>query len=723
MNPMAAPRIRSKFIGILIMASVLPVTAALLVFETLGYRSYRDARGRLHQTRAQHVAVVLSDLVRQELESLDDWAALSQIAPSISKATESTRAESPEEIKTVVGAIETRWPGMGTDDPFIKALLTNEIAGQLNSFRTLHPVFAEIFVTDANGRLLAATDKTSDYWQADELWWERGFSLPVRNHYVEGIQYDASARVFSLDVAMPIRDRTKPDAPVLGVLKGVIDVSPLFNQIDPAVNGEIGMRQVVLEDGRVLATLFATGAQPLKEQMPAEVQEQIIRNQSGWMFARTLGTEKDLVGYAPLKISGALATGLQITGATPMFVIVRKPANVVLAPVRQQIVFLGLTGALILFAFIIAGYMVATRKLIVPIENLREAVRRIADSVKLDRDAPPSPAAGAVLEPLHAIRTRDELEDLARDFSSMAQRVLGYNEQLEQEIAEKTSEISRDLQLAREFQEALMPHSFPKVPTDDALTPFSLNFRHLYKPASSVGGDFFDVLKLDDQRAGVFIADVMGHGARSALVTAILRTLLQNLASESTEPARFLATLNRHFHGIIRNSGETIFVSAFYMVADTGAGTLCYASAGHPSPFVAERTGGDISPLIETLQGNPALGIFADAAYQQWTRPLQAGEMYVLFTDGVHEAYNEAGEEFGLERVRETIRRQLHDSEADMPTAIVNEVQRFIAPAAPADDICIVTFEVMQNAPPSVSASASGKQTANYQEGATSKLP
>lgn len=268
-----------------------------------------------------------------------------------------------------------------------------------------------------------------------------------------------------------------------------------------------------------------------------------------------------------------------------------------------------------------------------------------------------------------------------------------------------------------------MPHSFPKVPSDNALTPFTLNFRHLYKPASSVGGDFFDVVKLDDQRAGVFIADVMGHGARSALVTAILRTLLQNLASESAEPARFLSTLNRHFHGIIRNSGETIFVSAFYMVVDTGAGNVCYASAGHPSPFVADRTSGDVSPLIETLQGNPALGIFADGTYQQWTRSLQGGEMYMLFTDGVHEAYNQAGEEFGLERVRDTIRAQLGDSEADMPTAIVNAVQHFIAPAAPADDICIVTFEVKRTKESANPISSSIRKSASYQGGTTSTSP
>src|SRR4029434_1904506 len=146
MNPMAAsPRIRSKFIGILIMASVLPVTAALLVFETLGYRSFRETRGRLQQARAQQVAVMLSDLVRQELESLDDWVALSQLAQSVSRATETTRTESPEEIKTIVNAVEARWPTLGTDDPFLKGFLTNEIAGQLNAFRSLHGVFAEIF--------------------------------------------------------------------------------------------------------------------------------------------------------------------------------------------------------------------------------------------------------------------------------------------------------------------------------------------------------------------------------------------------------------------------------------------------------------------------------------------------------------------------------------------------------------------------------------------------
>jgi serine phosphatase RsbU (regulator of sigma subunit) len=85
--------------------------------------------------------------------------------------------------------------------------------------------------------------------------------------------------------------------------------------------------------------------------------------------------------------------------------------------------------------------------------------------------------------------------------------------------------------------------------------------------------------------------------------------------------------------------------------------------------------------------------------------------LYVLFTDGVHEAYSESGEEFGLERVRETIGRHLNLVDADVPAAIVADLQHFIAPAAPADDICIVTFEVTSNAKPA-SSLASERMTA-----------
>jgi sigma-B regulation protein RsbU (phosphoserine phosphatase) len=690
------PRIRTKLILIIMMAAVLPVCLAVIVLETLGYRAYRNSQGHLYEARAQHLALNIRDLVRQELESLDDWMTLSDLRAHVIQVQSAQKGD--DNLLNDVEAVEARWLAASVDDPLVRTTLANEAADALNSFRAIHPLFAEIFVTDARGRLLASTAKTSDFYQADEDWWVQGAALGPMSHYVEGIHHDESAGVHSLDVAVPIRDRATPGAPIVGVLKGVLNVSALFHKSQP-LDGEEGIiRQVIIPDGRVLTTLQVEGAEPLTDRInPAALQE-ILQKQSGSMIAKVAGEIRDLAGFAPLEISGATAGEITITGATPMFLLVRQPADTVLVPMRQQMISLGVGGAICLLGFVVAGYLIATHKLIEPIERMREAVRRIADSVRQDISLPAGMATPAAIEPLRKIRTHDELEDLATDFAGMARRLLGYNEHLEREISLKTEEISRDLQLAREFQEALMPTSFPRVPSEPASAPLSLNFRHLYKPALSVGGDFFDVLKLDEYKAGVFIADVMGHGARSALVTAILRTLLQNLAAESEEPARFLTTLNKLFHNSISNSGDTIFVSAFYLVLDTRAATANFASAGHPSPFRAHQESNTVEPLLETLHGNPALGFLANASYQQWTLPISPGDVFVLFTDGVHEAYRHDGEEFGLERMRKIIREQLLQPQPEIPTAIVAELQQFIAPAHPADDICIVSLEVKGSA-------------------------
>jgi sigma-B regulation protein RsbU (phosphoserine phosphatase) len=101
-----------------------------------------------------------------------------------------------------------------------------------------------------------------------------------------------------------------------------------------------------------------------------------------------------------------------------------------------------------------------------------------------------------------------------------------------------------------------------------------------------------------------------------------------------------------------------------------------------------------VGPLIENLKGNPALGLLPGATYCKWTRAVKAGDIFLLFTDGVHEAYNAAGEEFGLDRVRDAITAHLPRGGHDLSQALVDAVHAFIQPATPADDICLVTVEV-----------------------------
>ncbi|MGB8168034.1 MAG: SpoIIE family protein phosphatase [Chthoniobacteraceae bacterium] len=684
--PPLKPRIRIKFIGILILASVLPLCLALFAAQTLGYRYYRRAQGTLFETRAEHLASSLSLAVNEQVRSLSAWAALSDLAERVAAINTAAPLQTDEEFRAQITATEARWPALTVSSAELRGYLEHPLAAELRAFQSINPLFVEIFVTDAKGRLLAATEKTSDYWQADEEWWQRAWRAKFLAAEIEGIAYDASAGVYSVDVAVPIRDRAHPEAPPVGVIKGVLNASPLLSQGTP--ERVAGAPMVVLADGRILAEFSGAPLVPLQRSIAREAAQRLAAGRVGWMIAPIDGPALEIAGFAPLRVNDA------DRGIAPSFALVHKSAELALAPVQRQITLLTAVGAVFVSFFGLAGYWIAGKKIIEPVEALRAASREIASSVKIDTTglAPrPLPA----LEPLSHIRTRDEIGDLARDFATMAARVLTYHERLEFDLAAKTAAIEADLEMAREFQEALMPHDYPKVPTDGDGDTICLDFHHIYQPASTVGGDFFDVLKLSDHRAGIFIADVMGHGARSALVTAILRALLQNLAFGTDDPAQFMVSLNQHFHAIVRESHETIFVSAFYIIIDTLTATAVCASAGHPSPFIANRHTGAIAPLLGSLRSNPALGLFADARYSKWSRPVQAGDLFLLFTDGVHEAQNAAGVEFGLERMRAVIAAGLKKSGHELGQAVVDAVHDFIAPAAAEDDICLVTVEVL----------------------------
>lgn len=690
-------RIRIKFIGILILASVLPLCLAIFAAQTLGYRYYQRAQGTLFQARAEHLAGSLSLAVNEQVHSLTAWVALSDLAARIAAIDSAAPALSDEEVQAQIAATEARWPELTPASPELRRYLDHPLAAELRAFQSINPLFAEIFITDARGRLIATTEKTSDFAQADEDWWQRAWRAKFLTAEIDGIAYDASAGVYSVDLASPIRDRMRPDDPPVGVVKGVLNASPLLSRGAPGHT--FGSQKVVLGDGRILAQFSGPAVVPLQQSIAPEAIHRLAVGGSGWMITPVDGAAREVAGFAPLRVHDADRS------IAPSFALVHESAEVVLAPMRRQITLLTVVGALFVSIFGLAGYWIAERKIIEPVEALRAASREIASSVKVEANDPP-PRPLPALEPLHRIRTRDEIGDLARDFATMAARVLTYHERLELDLAIKTAAIEADLEMARDFQEALMPHDYPKVPTDGNGGTICLDFHHIYQPASTVGGDFFDVLKLSDHRAGVFIADVMGHGARSALVTAILRALLQNLAFGTDDPAHFLASLNQHFHAIVRESHETIFVSAFYIIIDTLSATAVCASAGHPSPFVANRHTGEIAPLLGSLRSNPALGLFAEARYSKWSRPVQAGDLFLLFTDGVHEAQNSAGEEFGLTRMHRLIADGLKRSGHELGQSVVDAVHEFIAPAAAEDDICMVTVEVL--AAPSTLAKTEG---------------
>jgi len=699
--------IRTKFIGILVVAAGMPLCIGIITVWVLGSYHYRREKGVLFETLAIHLAQGLNQTVDKPVEELDDWLLLSDLYERINVHNETQPRLTDAEFAAHIREMEARWPGFDATAPELRRVLANDIARRLEEFRLLHPLFAEIFVTDGKGQLVAATGKTSDYWQADEAWWQRGIKVGYRQVYAEGISYDDSAQVYSIDVAIPIRDRTRPAAPPVGVLKGVLNISPLFSTVQSILSDTRVRCQLVDTGGRVVFEIDQPKGGPLADGVGAELVKGIAASRSGWTIEKVNGVGSRLIGFTRLQLTSPLTDKSVPFGIRPLYVIVHDDISAVLAPVRRELRLLSAAGGLVVLAFTLAGLYIANSKIIMPVQRLRSAAQLVAASAKLagsadtaiaDGQATMSPASTSALHAVRSIHTADEIEDLAHDFVAMAVRVLRYHEQLEEDLALKTAEIQCDLQFAREFQEALMPHSYPQVPSETTAAPFALHFHHIYKPASSVGGDFFDVLKLDDHRAGVFIADVMGHGARSALVTAILRTLLQDLTVQANDPAQFLELMNQHFFDLVQESRQFIFVSAFYLIVDTQKAMVTYASAGHPSPLVAERRRRTVRPLIQNVHDNPALGLFRESRYTSFTSFAAEDDVFLLYTDGITEAANTEGEEFGRERLGRVLEQNLDLPITGLVQSVIDALNQFTDGSALSDDICLVAVEVAGSA-------------------------
>jgi sigma-B regulation protein RsbU (phosphoserine phosphatase) len=141
--------------------------------------------------------------------------------------------------------------------------------------------------------------------------------------------------------------------------------------------------------------------------------------------------------------------------------------------------------------------------------------------------------------------------------------------QSRKELRARNAQMEDDLKMAREIQLTMLPQQYPTFPRAASPAESAFQFTHRYLPAGTVGGDFFTVSPLSENEAGVFICDVAGHGVRSALVTAMIRALAEELKPLATNPGQFLSKLNSDLHAILKHTGTPMLTTAFYLVADS----------------------------------------------------------------------------------------------------------------------------------------------------------
>jgi sigma-B regulation protein RsbU (phosphoserine phosphatase) len=262
----------------------------------------------------------------------------------------------------------------------------------------------------------------------------------------------------------------------------------------------------------------------------------------------------------------------------------------------------------------------------------------------------------------------------------------------EEELQRRTTEMETDLRMARQVQEAFFTRAYPVVPRSADPTRSRLRFAHRYIPASTLGGDFFDIIQISDTQCGVLVCDVMGHGVRAGLLTALVRGVVEEMGWRAENPANVLGEINHSLMPIVERTGQPVFATAFFGVIDTAAHTLAYGNAGHPPPLVLSAHREGIARLAPA-DPEPAAGLLKGFRYTRHECPFSPGDLLLGYTDGVLEASDAQGDIFGEERISRLLagNRGVHGSE--VCDYILREMHTHSGRAEFEDDVCLVAIE------------------------------
>jgi phosphoserine phosphatase RsbU/P len=264
-----------------------------------------------------------------------------------------------------------------------------------------------------------------------------------------------------------------------------------------------------------------------------------------------------------------------------------------------------------------------------------------------------------------------------------------------EELRLKNTVMEENLKMAREIQLAMLPQQYPAFPRHAAQGESALQFTHRYLPTETVGGDFFTITALSDAEAAVFICDVAGHGVRSALVTAMIRALVEELRPLAADPGQFLTKLNSDLYAILRHTGSPLLTTAFYLVANWQTGVLRFANAGHPRPLHLRRQPGGVEFLANRSgKPHPALGLWEDSVCQTSETKLSPGDLVLLFTDGLFEVESAQHDLYTEEMLSAAAQRRIQLPASELFDELLSEIQQFSVTGQFADDVCLVGMKL-----------------------------
>jgi sigma-B regulation protein RsbU (phosphoserine phosphatase) len=256
-----------------------------------------------------------------------------------------------------------------------------------------------------------------------------------------------------------------------------------------------------------------------------------------------------------------------------------------------------------------------------------------------------------------------------------------YNAIIYSEANEK-KRLDHDLEIARDIQRILLPAEAP------AVNGFEISGINV--PARQVSGDYFDYIKVDEERLGIAIADVSGKGVPASLIMAICRSVLRSQAAQNPSPSDVLQKVNRQLYPDIK---EDMFISMAYLILDHARNGVTLSRAGHDAPLLYKRDSQTVTPLKPP---GMVVGIDSGSVFDRMTKdvavPLERNDCLVLYTDGVTEALDSEGSEFGIDRTIQSVRASADHGAQAIITRVIDDLRNFVGSQPQNDDITLIAI-------------------------------
>ncbi len=429
--------IQGKIIFLAVIIGLLPGIVGVTLTYLGGTHLLKNSIGSNFHELARKESEYMRRVIEKEIDEVHSLAISPFIRKYIEDANLKYNSKGNEEIIREINSIENIWPRLKDNSPIIREIINNEIAEYIKEYKKREgEEYAEIFITDTKGAVIAATNKTSDYFQADEKWWEEAYNNGKGSVYLSDVEYDESAKVFALNFCIPIMD--KSNKRVIGIIKVIADIKHLFSGIINVHIGETGHSDLVSSDGTVIIDAISP---PLSWKINEGLISKISASRGGWTLDKDEHGINSIIGFSHVEWGSKFSASS--LGNKNWYIFVRQDMPEAYTPIFGLLWKVSIVGVLLIGIFTLVALSIA-RQIVRPLLILQDGVGLIGQG-KLNQR----------LE----IKTKDEIGDLANSINSMAV-----------ELENRTNELEfqrEELEETKNYLKNILEHSADIVITTD----------------------------------------------------------------------------------------------------------------------------------------------------------------------------------------------------------------------------------------------------------------